>query len=120
MAKSKLNLKPMQNLKRQLKSAVTKAVKAVSKDVKKRIKSRAPKLTGALRQSIAEKVSVKKMSATAVIGPRTKFEKYDKIPNKYAGKRDKETKFISGSVSDQDIEAMRQAVKRATEEVLKR
>lgn len=89
--------KTLKRIDREAKNATKRAVRRAVKPLRTKVREDAPARTGALRKSISSKVDGRKAEDVfAVVGPRSKYEKAGKIPNKYAKKIDALNHFLSG------------------------
>jgi len=113
--------------------ALKNVVKKIAKEVKAEMRDMVPRLTGALRMSIGEKVVGKRAKAKAIVGVKAHYVKYKKVkktgevemyvPNLYAMKIERQTHFLANKCGPDLVNrltaAWRQETQRLTEESFK-
>jgi hypothetical protein len=108
--------KKLWNLIRKANSLIKKALKPLGKAKLKEVRNDCPTETRALKKSLAHKEIAKGgKSAKIIVGPKVNYAFVDangdtKIPNKYAGKVDEATGFMSNNVGPDDVKAMQEAI----------
>lgn len=110
-ANVKLDLTKLDNLKRSIRSKILrKAIRVASKGLQQQVKSSAPRLTGALKQSIGTKVVNYNQALVGIIGPKTKYEKKKggeiKKPFKYAGLVERHRPFLQPSFNAATVQSI--------------
>lgn len=118
-----LNLKNIERLTSKQRVMIRKSLVKRSKEIKRRMKSNAHKISGALRQSIGEKISVSKTGVKAIIGVKSHFLKswkgHEKLPNRYAKIQEEANRFISRSMNDADVRDLQRDLQAGIEELLR-